>query len=358
MSNSPIENARSYIYSTVFEPALSNLQLSDKVKAKVKHSRFWFDKFQRVGDLLVYLKRFNASNADSTYVELKNLKLKTFEDVVDDFEDKFSLWANDCTRASDFVIGNAYNVYQILIFARSYDTRSGGMFVLESGGKPSAVIIKATLDGGDYPNKWITKPTNLKYFLKSINGDFGEHFKTNAAIIENPSIPIHTFVRLTNNNSFIYYGVFNKNSDKDKKNPYCESDGSKWFDLIRVNQQPNDVLVESNFISNEFDKEVQEALQSSRDNRLVRLSKAPKKPAQIRVRSLVYVRNPDVVAEVLYRAKDTCESCLSPAPFIKKLDSTPYLEVHHRVPLAQDGDDTVENAIAICPNCHRKFHFG
>jgi 5-methylcytosine-specific restriction protein A len=26
--------------------------------------------------------------------------------------------------------------------------------------------------------------------------------------------------------------------------------------------------------------------------------------------------------------------------------------------LASDGDDTVENAVALCPNCHRRAHFG
>ncbi len=25
--------------------------------------------------------------------------------------------------------------------------------------------------------------------------------------------------------------------------------------------------------------------------------------------------------------------------------------------LANNGDDTVENAIALCPNCHRKAHY-
>ncbi len=39
-------------------------------------------------------------------------------------------------------------------------------------------------------------------------------------------------------------------------------------------------------------------------------------------------------------------------------DKTPYLEVHHRIPLAKKGEDTVANAIALCPNCHRKSHYG
>jgi 5-methylcytosine-specific restriction protein A len=72
----------------------------------------------------------------------------------------------------------------------------------------------------------------------------------------------------------------------------------------------------------------------------------------------VYERNADVIAEVLLRANGTCERCGNSAPFLRKSDGSPYLEVHHKVRLADGGDDTVENAIAICPNCHRRAHFG
>jgi len=36
----------------------------------------------------------------------------------------------------------------------------------------------------------------------------------------------------------------------------------------------------------------------------------------------------------------------------------PYLEVHHWTPLAEGGLDTIENAAALCPNCHKQAHFG
>lgn len=57
-------------------------------------------------------------------------------------------------------------------------------------------------------------------------------------------------------------------------------------------------------------------------------------------------------------AKGICERCRKPAPFIRDNDNSPYLEVHHKIPLADGGDDTVENAIALCPNCHRQAHYG
>ena len=89
-----------------------------------------------------------------------------------------------------------------------------------------------------------------------------------------------------------------------------------------------------------------------------RLKKARKIPEKIRVDSQVFLRNPDVITVVNRRANGICEECRHPAPFNKRLDGTPYLEVHHRTPLSQGGEDTVENAIALCPNCHRKAHHG
>lgn len=55
------------------------------------------------------------------------------------------------------------------------------------------------------------------------------------------------------------------------------------------------------------------------------------------------------------RANGLCELCENPAPF-KSKDGNPFLEVHHVVWLAKGGQDTIENTVALCPNCHRKMH--
>ncbi len=109
---------------------------------------------------------------------------------------------------------------------------------------------------------------------------------------------------------------------------------------------------------NAFIEIVTKSGSDSPDARRKRLEKAPKKPSRVLISTWVFVRNPDVVAEVLSRAKGICEKCHAPAPFLRKSDGTPYLEVHHIIPLAEDGEDTVENAIGLCPNCHRQQHYG
>jgi 5-methylcytosine-specific restriction protein A len=68
-----------------------------------------------------------------------------------------------------------------------------------------------------------------------------------------------------------------------------------------------------------------------------------------------FVRDPAVVAWVSAQARGCCEGCGGRAPFISAAGA-PYLEVHHVRRLADGGSDTVTNAVALCPNCHRRCH--
>jgi 5-methylcytosine-specific restriction protein A len=70
-----------------------------------------------------------------------------------------------------------------------------------------------------------------------------------------------------------------------------------------------------------------------------------------------FERDASVKAWILREAKGICEACGMHAPF-NGADGMPYLEVHHVRHLASDGSDTISNAIAACPNCHRQLHYG
>ena len=110
-------------------------------------------------------------------------------------------------------------------------------------------------------------------------------------------------------------------------------------------------------ITLDFQSSVNLALQDTREARLARLKNASVNPARILLKTLAYRRNPDVVAERLFQAKGICDHCKNPAPFARK-NGKPFLEVHHRVPLAEYGEDVLSNTMALCPNCHRESHFG
>ncbi|CAI8817840.1 5-methylcytosine-specific restriction enzyme A [Pseudomonas sp. IT-P176] len=101
---------------------------------------------------------------------------------------------------------------------------------------------------------------------------------------------------------------------------------------------------------------------SSNDTSAARLARLAKKkdvvPVQFTLTATYFVRDPDVVAEALYRAGGSCEVCKKLAPFNRKSNGTPYLEVHHLVRLADGGLDNLANVAVLCPNCHRQAHFG
>lgn len=69
----------------------------------------------------------------------------------------------------------------------------------------------------------------------------------------------------------------------------------------------------------------------------------------------VYYRDPYLKELVKRIAEGKCQYCGEKAPFYDKYN-VPYLEEHHIKRMADGGADTIDNVVAICPNCHRKIH--
>ncbi len=148
-----------------------------------------------------------------------------------------------------------------------------------------------------------------------------------------------------------------KISDNTSYKPRTQAGG--WSYVFEV---PNWVEIENSAFLEKFESDLDKKLSvcklSSSEIRKKRISKESNKPEEIQIISRGFKRNPDVIIEVLLRANGKCEHCHSNAPFLRKKDNSPYLEVHHEITLADGGDDTLENAIAVCPNCHKEMHFG
>jgi 5-methylcytosine-specific restriction protein A len=106
-----------------------------------------------------------------------------------------------------------------------------------------------------------------------------------------------------------------------------------------------------------FEAQVLEHMRLTAEERAREVASAPRKPTSYVAYSRGFYRSAAVAASVLLRAAGKCEGCGEPAPFVRPNGSL-YLEVHHKQRLADDGPDTEENAIALCPNCHRQRHYG
>ncbi|WDV48183.1 HNH endonuclease signature motif containing protein [Clostridiaceae bacterium M8S5] len=156
---------------------------------------------------------------------------------------------------------------------------------------------------------------------------------------------------------FEYYEIIRIKDVEFSKRPkmFFESIGGNMYLVSFTQTQLYKTLREYQL---EIDKSVDVSRSDNSYKRKERLRNAISKPESMVVKTTVYKRNPDVIVEVLERANGYCEKCGSKAPFHRASDNSPYLEVHHNVPLAEGGTDTVDNAIAVCPNCHRELHYG
>ena len=103
-----------------------------------------------------------------------------------------------------------------------------------------------------------------------------------------------------------------------------------------------------------FDNEVDEILKSKKAKKV----KGNKEPTQKEVLSYQFERDPKVSAYVLQKANGICNDCNKKGPFISKRTNMPFLEVHHITQLKDGGEDIIGNVVALCPNCHRKRHYG
>lgn len=70
----------------------------------------------------------------------------------------------------------------------------------------------------------------------------------------------------------------------------------------------------------------------------------------------IFDRSSEVRRAVLERAAGVCECC---GVLGFKMDNGRiFLETHHVIPLSKNGPDEKWNVVAICPNDHRRAHFG
>lgn len=134
----------------------------------------------------------------------------------------------------------------------------------------------------------------------------------------------------------------------------AQQDRNVWVFPLRLKQGTPVPMDSSEFTAAEQSRE-KKARKLSDAELEEKAQKAPKQAGERTVTSKQFERNPYVSMRTKRRAKGFCELCESAAPFNDAIGQ-PYLETHHIDWLARGGEDTLENTVALCPNCHRKMH--
>ncbi|MHC4278085.1 MAG: MrcB family domain-containing protein [Planctomycetota bacterium] len=123
---------------------------------------------------------------------------------------------------------------------------------------------------------------------------------------------------------------------------------------ITEKQTTGKALPNKGYVDNK-EREHEEAAERLSTEELKKLAMGAETKPPLDVKTVHYPRDANVVAYVKRMADGKCKLCSRKAPFISK-KGTPFLECHHIIERAEGGPDTIDNTVALCPNCHRKVH--
>jgi len=118
------------------------------------------------------------------------------------------------------------------------------------------------------------------------------------------------------------------------------------------------LLIDVTDFQNELENDLKKTNEMSDEELERKALKATENPTKVIVETPQYRRSLYISEFVKRKAKGICQDCHKQAPFVNKNTGEPFLETHHITPLSQGGKDSMENVIALCPNCHRKRHYG
>ena len=112
-------------------------------------------------------------------------------------------------------------------------------------------------------------------------------------------------------------------------------------------------------LSHETEYEDEENVYAQIDMSLLdnRVNNINPRPNQVEQTVRVYPRNSTLKTYIKRRANYSCEMPNCQYQAFSKNNNEPYLEVHHIIPLSENGEDSKYNTVSLCPNCHRMMHY-
>ncbi len=206
-----------------------------------------------------------------------------------------------------------------------------------------------------YDDRWIDDV--FHYTGMGQNGNQSLTFAQNKTLAESNSngVEVHLF-EVEKEKEYIYQGQVILAGAPYQETQTDASDTDRQvviFPLKLIGTKPKALSIEEfNNIQKSREKKVRNL---SLDELKEKAIRARKRVGERTVQSVQYERDQYVAQFTRKRANGICDLCLNPAPFNDK-NGKPYLESHHIEWLSKGGLDSIQNTVALCPNCHRRMH--
>lgn len=210
-----------------------------------------------------------------------------------------------------------------------------------------------------YEDEW--RGNTLHYTGTGRSGDQDLYYRKNKILAksQSPSNKLPVYLFESSNRVYTYRGEVIL-SEKPYQATKPDKDGlmrKVWiFPLSLVNDDMATNIVTKEYIDEYVEEKKKQVKKLSIDQLKNQAVKSSSKTSSYRQAiSKQYTRNQSIARYTKLKANGICELCEKPAPFFDK-DGEPYLESHHVVWLERGGADSIDNTVALCPNCHKKMH--
>lgn len=231
----------------------------------------------------------------------------------------------------------------------------GNMGGMRRSKATNSLIIISDHTKGLYEDKWFGDI--LHYTGMGKSGDQDLFFMQNKTLAQSDrnGVAVHLFEVLVTT-EYIYRGIVSL-ADRPYQEVQKGEDGvprKVWMFPLKLHTGAQ-TIPEASLSKYIKDKEkAAERLSMSDLQRRAEQNESDKVSSR-KVTSNIYIRDTFVSEYAKRRANGRCQLCGEKAPFSNR-EGIPYLECHHIEWISEGGSDTIENTVALCPNCHRKMH--
>lgn len=247
-----------------------------------------------------------------------------------------------------FKVGDIVSNQQIVT-----EYKVGNMGGMRKNNKANVLVLVSDHTKGFYDDKWYDDILHYTGMGKTGDQELKSQNRTLAESVTN-GVEIHLFEVLVER-EYIYQGIVELYAD-----PYIDVQTD-------ISGKKRKVWVFPLKSTGEFAPVTSTALQSQEQTQSQKASKlsfdelevlAPQRVAAMTsnrvVVSKTLIKDPIIEEYVKTKANGICQLCNQPAPFFDE-KGKPYLETHYIEPLEKARPVTVENTVALCPNCHQKM---
>lgn len=197
------------MYEVTKELDESIIPLSEKEKiAKINNqtvsSETVLSRFKKTGDLYRFLKKSIAANAGETKDQMHKLDLVPFEDILEEFEERFENQLTEFSSVDELVVDDVYTTWDFIFLGDLYRTQSPGILgARDANNEVTAVVARGKFqeDEQTYNNEYLKSDgSKIKYYLIKGNHKYNRY-------ITEAKLPVYFFETIGANQQ-LFKGVY------------------------------------------------------------------------------------------------------------------------------------------------------